>query len=130
MELIVVENVEFTKAIDEVNNLFTSEQKEKYKIVPRNIEFNFGDLEIWFGAITAVYTVIQIVDLGGKKVNEMVKNRELKYEKDQETFEIKDVKQKNSDYFITVEDKEVKISVKKEDKAYSIKIDNVKSLGK
>jgi galactitol-specific phosphotransferase system IIB component len=130
MELIIIENVEFTKAIDELNSLLNSSQNEKYKIIPKNIEYNFGEVEVWYGAIAALYTVIQIIDLGSKKVNEMVKKRELKYKKKQEEMEVKDVKEHNNEYKITVEDKEVQITVTKNEKSYTFNIKNVKDIAR
>ncbi|MCO0598522.1 hypothetical protein NGI46_13880 [Peribacillus butanolivorans] len=126
MELIIINNVEVTKAIDEVNSLLSSSQKEKYKIIPKNIEYNFGGAELWFGAIAAIYTVIQVIEFGSKKVNQMIKNKELDYEKEQKKFEIKNVKENNNEYTINVEDREVQISITKNEKTYSIKIENIK----
>jgi len=125
MELIIIENAELTKIINEVNSLLDSSQIDKYKIIPKNIEFNYGQIEVWFGAITAIHTVVQIIQFGSNAVNQMVKKRELVYKKDHEIYEVSNVKESNNEYTISIEDRDIKISVTKIENSYSVKVENI-----
>ena len=85
----------------------------KFRIIPKNIEYNFGEIEVWFGAITAIYTVVQIIEKGVNPVKLMTKNKQLKYKKNDRSFEVKNIEENVSGYTINIDDKKVEISIGK-----------------
>jgi hypothetical protein len=125
MDLLLIDNVELLGEIEEINNLLDTQQKEMFRIIPKNIEYNFGEIEVWFGAITALYTVVQIIERGVNPVKLLAKNKQLKYKKNDRVYEVKNVEENVSGYTINIDDKKVEISIDKGNGSYSIKIDNL-----
>ncbi|WP_144469714.1 hypothetical protein [Bacillus thuringiensis] len=128
MELIIIDNKELAGKIDDITDLLTIEQKENFRIIPKTIEYNFGNIQLWFEAIAAAYTVIQIIEKGVDIISSIAKRRDLKYKNNDKYYEVNKIEETNKGYIIYVDNKEVQISVNKNNKSYMMKIENIEEL--
>lgn len=128
MELIIIDNKELAGKIDDITDLLTIEQKENFRIIPKTIEYNFGNIQLWFEAIAAAYTVIQIIEKGVDIISSIAKRRDLKYKNSDKYYEVNKIEETNKGYIIYVDNKEVQISVNKNNKSYMMKIENIEEL--